>query len=315
MILGAVFGVSLPWLFRLIVELGGRDAFLWRWRHPFAALPRGDAHDIHHVHFLQGLALALENTEVHDQNRGEETAREHISIGEIDFTTDEGSEEADQEVPEPVGSRGHGHRPGSIARGVDLGDDGPDHRTPRGGVASDEQTGKDHHRLASPGSRRGVLEIQREVPDGGVDHETNEHPDGPGDERLATAEMLDDIEASKGGAEVHTTQDHLRDVAVADTGAVEHSCAVVEEVVCSGQLLQRLKKDSKDDAIQHPGGPEHLIPRLVLGSHLSVELLLDLRELLDDHAMIRVDSVELRHGVLGLLNPSMPEIKPRTLGE
>lgn len=55
----------------------------------------------------------------------------------------------------------------------------------------------------------------------GEDHETDEHPDSTGDERFASAEVLDYVEAAEGGAEVDAAQDHLRYVGVADAGAVE----------------------------------------------------------------------------------------------
>jgi hypothetical protein len=59
------------------------------------------------------------------------------------------------------------------------------------------------------------------VADGGEDHEADEHEAGAEDERLATAKVLDHVQAAERGAEVDGAQDDLGDERVGDTGSLE----------------------------------------------------------------------------------------------
>lgn len=181
------------------------------------------------------------------------------------------------------------------------------------GNVRDEQTGKHHHCLSGSWSRRGVLDIQREVTDGCKHHKADEHPDPTGDERLAPSEVFNDVQTPKGRTEVHAAENHLRDESIVDTRAVEDDRTVVEEVVGTGQLLKRLQYDPQTDAIHHPRALEHLDPaeQASLGSAFCFELLLDLGELVLDHAVVRRDAVEFRHGMLCLVDAPMAVVISR----
>lgn len=63
--------------------------------------------------------------------------------------------------------------------------------------------------------------------DGGEDHEADEHPDTARYERLASTKVLNGIQTAKCGAKVHSTQNHLRDVHIADAGSVEDHGALI----------------------------------------------------------------------------------------
>lgn len=70
------------------------DLVLRRRRHPLAALPRRHAHDVHHVHLLEGLAAAFEHAEVDHAHGDEQTARKDVPVGKVDVARDERGEEA-----------------------------------------------------------------------------------------------------------------------------------------------------------------------------------------------------------------------------
>lgn len=59
------------------------------------------------------------------------------------------------------------------------------------------------------------------MPHRGEDHEADEHPDTTRDQRPASTEVLDHVQAPKRGTEVDPAEDHLCDEDVADTGPVE----------------------------------------------------------------------------------------------
>jgi hypothetical protein len=71
-----------------------------------AALPRRHMVHVHPVDLLEGATLALNHAEVYDEGGDQQTAREDIPIREVDGAGDERGEEAQQEVPEPVGGGG-----------------------------------------------------------------------------------------------------------------------------------------------------------------------------------------------------------------
>lgn len=95
-----------------------------------AAPPRRHMVHIHPVDLLECTALAFNNAKVDDEGSDEQTSCEDIAVGEVDGAGDEGGEEAEQEVPEPVGGGGEGHALGAVLGGEELGDDGPDHGAP-----------------------------------------------------------------------------------------------------------------------------------------------------------------------------------------
>lgn len=99
------------------------------------ALPRGDVVDVHPVELLEGTATTFNDAEVDDEDTEEETAGEDVAVGEVDLVCDEGSEESDEEVPEPVGGGGQGHTLRTVLGGEELGANRPNHGTPCHGVA------------------------------------------------------------------------------------------------------------------------------------------------------------------------------------
>lgn len=88
---------------------------------------------------------------------------------------------------------------------------------------------------------------------------------------------------------------------------------VVEEVVGTGKLLQRLKNHTQEDTVEHTGSSEELVPLLVL--RLGVELLLDLVQLFDDAVVVLGDTVELGEVATGVVDAAMTVVETRRLGE
>lgn len=95
--------LGVPLRHPLVKDVPRRHALFRRRRHPLAALPGRHVHDVHHVHFLERLALAFDDAEVDDQDRDEQTACEDVPVREVDVPCYERREESDEEVPEPVG--------------------------------------------------------------------------------------------------------------------------------------------------------------------------------------------------------------------
>jgi hypothetical protein len=76
---------------------------LARRRVPVLALPRRDAQDVHGVDFLERAAVGLAHEEIHDDRAGETAAREDVAVAVVDGGGDVRCEEADEEVPYPIG--------------------------------------------------------------------------------------------------------------------------------------------------------------------------------------------------------------------
>lgn len=186
-----------------------------------AALPWDNFVDVHPIKFFQGATLAFDDKEVDNRNTDKKTASKDVSISEINLLGDKSGKEADQEVPEPVGCSRDGHALGAVLGWEQFCDNSPNHRTPGHGISSDEQACYDDHALARLRGVGGVFHIEDEVSNGGEDHEHNKHPDGSKDKRLATTEVLHNVQSSKCSTEVHSTEDTLRDEAVRNTGAFE----------------------------------------------------------------------------------------------
>lgn len=94
------------------------------------ALPRGNVVDVHPVELLEGAAASFNDAEVDDEDAEEETASEDVAVGKVDFVGDEGGEESDEEVPQPVGGGGQGHTLRTVLGGEELSANRPDHGTP-----------------------------------------------------------------------------------------------------------------------------------------------------------------------------------------
>ena len=93
----------------------------------------------------------------------------------------------------------------------------------------------------------------------------------------------------------------------------EEDAYIIEEVVGTSQLLQRLQNHTQGNTVQHAGSSDELMPDLILG--FGVELLLDLLDLLEDNAVVLRNTIELRHGVTSTVDTTVTELETGALRE
>ena len=72
-------------------------------RLPLCGSDRVDVGDVHGVDLLQGTILRLNDEEVCDEEKGRGTATEDEAVEVVDLVGDEGGEEGDEEIEQPVG--------------------------------------------------------------------------------------------------------------------------------------------------------------------------------------------------------------------
>ena len=180
-------------------------------------------------------------------------------------------------------------------------------------LTGDEKTGEDNHSLTSTRGTLRVIVVKDKVTDGGEANEASKHEGSTNNQGLATTKVLNNIETTKGSTEVDSTQNDLGDEAVVDTSTLHDGGSVVEEVVGTGELLQRLEHHTQDDTEEHARGGQELVPFLVLA--LSLLLLTDLIEFLQDTGVVLRDTVELGQVATGLINTTLTEVETRRFGE
>lgn len=256
---------------------------------------------VHGVDLLQRPALRLDHEEEDDEEEGRAAAGEDEAIEVVNVVGDEGSEEGDQEVEEPVRRRGQRHAGSAVARRVQLADDGPNHGSPGRGEGTDEQTGEDNHdvtRLRRAGWVRGIKLV---VAHEGEDEEAHAHPRGAKHETLPATTVLDDPQSGNGGDDVDRAENDRGDIGVRETGGGEDGGAVVEEEVGTRELLAGLQDHAEQGAVQHARAGEDLVPRVVAASALGRKLRLDLEDLGVDKVAVRVDAVEASHVATSLI--------------
>lgn len=118
---------------------------LERRNNPLATLPRFDIHEIHGIDLLKRAALPLDDEEVNADSSQHIAGRKDVPVPEINVTGNEGREESEQEVPEPVRGGRKRHALGPVARRIQLAANSPDHGAPGGREAEDEEAREDDH--------------------------------------------------------------------------------------------------------------------------------------------------------------------------
>lgn len=171
--------------------------------------------DIHCVNLLQRATIAFAKEEVDDNCAEEIACCEDIAILVVDGVCDEGCEEADEEVQNPVARCCHAHSLCTISCWEEFACDGPDDGSPSCCISDDEEACEDDHSLASLRSRGWVRLIKSEVAHGCEYHEAHELPETASNEGSASAKVLNDIQAWERHDKVDARQDHCGDVAVA----------------------------------------------------------------------------------------------------
>lgn len=111
------------------------------------------------------------------------------------------------------------------------------------------------------GADGGVFED--ELADGGEDDKAHALPEGGDVEGFAAGELAGHGDAEESGADVDAAEDHGGYEGVVEADAAEDGGAVVEEVVCAGELLEHLKTHGERDAVEHAGAGNGFVPRVV----------------------------------------------------
>ena len=187
------------------VESIGSDKLVSLWRLPLGRLARIDVQNVHRVDLLKRSTLRLAEEEV-DHDCAEEVAGgEDVTVAVVNSAGDEGREEGDKEVPDPVRCGGETHGLRSVPGRVQLAYDGPDDWCPGHGIPCDEQAGEHDHGGAGAWSVLRSGPVKHEVADTGKDHEADEHPQTTGDQGPAAAKSLNNEGAGNRHAEVDYT--------------------------------------------------------------------------------------------------------------
>lgn len=271
--------------------------------------------DVHGVDFLEGAALCLDHEEVDDEEEQDEGDGEDETVEVVDAVSNQRGAEGDDEVEEPVGCCGKTHAGSTVAGGVQLSDNGPDKRSPRGGKGSNEQASEDNHNVSGLGCAERVLVVELVVSDEGVDEEAGSHPSSTSHHSLAATDILNNPESRNGCSDVDSSENDGGNVRVAETGSGEDGCAIVEEVVGTGKLLTSLEDHSEQSAVQHAGAGEDFVPWVVTTSGFSLKLLLNLGNLRVDKRAVRVDAIQASHVGASLVNLALAVCVTRRLWE
>lgn len=155
--------------------------------------------------------------------------------------------------------------------------------------------------------------VKDKVTDSGETNEASKHKASTNDQGLATAKVLNDVETTEGSTEVNSTQNDLSDEAVVDTSTSHDGSSVVEEVVGTGELLQRLEDHTQDDTEEHARGGQELVPFLLLA--FSRLLLTNLIQFFQDTVVVFRNAIELGQVTTGIIDTAMTEVKTRRFGE
>lgn len=168
--------------------------------------------------------------------------------------------------------------------------------------------------------------------DEGVDEQANEHPESTDNHSLPAADVLDDPQADNSCGNVHGTENDRSDVclklashhtwfcmgvltAVIKTRGREDSCAIVEEVVGTSQLLTGLQDHTKHCAVEHARTGEDLVPWVVATGRFSFQLVLDLLDFSVDESRVLCYTVKASHVATSFFDAALAVCETWGLGQ
>lgn len=114
---------------------------------------------------MSSSALGFQEEKVHSQGCNCAAAGKHVSVSKVNGQGNEGGEEGDKEVPDPVRGGGHCHTLRSIAGRIQLAICCPNHRAPCACEGRYEQACKDDHGGSGFGGCSGICPVHSEMPD------------------------------------------------------------------------------------------------------------------------------------------------------
>jgi len=195
----------------------------------------------HAVDLLEGETLGLGDEDVRVDDAAEAEAVPEpedlgtevgISVGSADEV---GSDNGDDAVPHPVGGSGETDTTGTDGKGEDLADKNPGSGTPGGGEEEDVDADEGDHGADS------FVVGGVDGSDNGADELANTHTNSTPDQDRTTAELLNDIEGDRSGADVDEGGDKRDQKGVGDRSQrLEEDGTEVEDEVNSSPLLHHL---------------------------------------------------------------------------
>ena len=275
---------------------------------------RGLGH--HLVDLLERETLGLGDEEVGEEQAAdtggtpdEENLGTEIALTGVNHV---GSDVTDNEVPEPVGGGGESDTLGTDREREDLADNDPSSGTPGGGETEDVDA-DEHDEDGGGGGGAGESGA-----DDGDDELADQHERGTPDEDLATTEALNGPEGKRRGDDVDDVGDERDEERILDTRLLEEGCAVVEDEVDTGPLLEHLQEDTDQHTAEVARGSEALEavgPAGLANRHLVVVVGLDLGKLVLDVGGIAGLATEGGERLAGVVRATLLDVPTRGLRE
>ncbi|KAG7862983.1 hypothetical protein KL939_000302 [Ogataea angusta] len=244
----------------------------------------------------------------HKEDGEDHTAEEDKSICKVNGVRDKWSEEGDQESPQPVGRLGDTHTLLSNSQWVGFRNNDEDTWTPRGGEEEDVQTREEDH-----GVSHALVRIHAELAlvqnlgtDGCEDDQADAHTDTTADQSESSSETVNNKQRADGGGKVDNTKNNRGLERVGQTHRLENGGTVVEEIVVTRQLLQRLQDHTNKQSVEDLWlTGEQLAPRCGTGLALDLDGVQNNSGLVLDKFRVDFDLVDLGDRVLGVLESVM----------
>lgn len=256
-------------------------------RAPFGRLSSHRHLGVELIHLLQTETLGLVDEEPDVGNADETSTKPDkedfgLEIGVALTVVDQvWGGVGDGPVEEPVGCGGHAERLGARVEREDLTGDNPCERAPSAGEEEDEDADKCHGSLLSSKVLDKDVAVVAlacgECAANGDNELGDTHADGAGEQQRATTPFIDGQEAGDGRGDINGGRDHGDGEAAGDARVLEVSCAIVEDEVDAGELLEGLKGHAGKLALEN-GGLEAVPVSSLADAILVFQVGLDLAE-------------------------------------
>ena len=237
---------------------------------------------IHEIDLLEGKTLGLGNAEVGEDKAAETCAtpdEEHLRLeaSRSGLLVDKvGGGITDTKVPQPIAGNRERHGLCTNLQGENFTGDNPGDRTPcgceEGNVNANES---DEHTLTSQ-----VVNRDGDTNDGD-DELANTHASSADQEEAAATIALDAVHSRQSHEDVDDGSSDGNQETVLNTRVLEEGCAVVENEVNAGELLEGLDEDTREGTERNLvlAELEAIDVRALAESQLLLEVGVDLLEL------------------------------------
>ncbi|KAH3661934.1 hypothetical protein OGAPHI_006113 [Ogataea philodendri] len=204
------------------------------------------------VDLLQSKTLGFRNERKHKEDTEQRAAKEDKAVGKVDGVGDERREEGNQESPDPVGRGGNGHTFLSDSQWVCFRAHNKDTWTPSGCKEEDVEAREEDHGVSDALAWVDTVgAVVKGLSTNGCENDkTHRHTETTSHQSESSSESVNGDERNKGGGEVDDTQHNGGLERVGQSDRLEDGGTVVEEVVVSGKLLQRLQNHTNHQPVE-----------------------------------------------------------------